>query len=161
MSTTQINSDISETELEREMRLDMASREQIESLKNQTRKFLTTVHRVMRMSCDHTNPEDIKARLVTLSEVLPSSSMAKATCIKIFHKKKLEITEAYLADPEKKKLGPQMVKDLAKDKCYDEIALLELCEDTTKGLAEQIGILRTLLSLYKEELAAKIVFNQK
>lgn len=134
--------------------------DRMDELKEKIRGFLNSVFKITSMPYDEGNHIVVEERLKDLSNILPSSSMAKAIAIKVFHKKKLEMMHHYLSDPETKKMGISIVKDLAKDSCYDELALLSLAEDTHQDLIEQIGAIRSVLSTHKAELMARVSFNQ-
>jgi hypothetical protein len=86
--------------------------------------------------------------------------MAKAISVKAYHKRKLEIMLEYLNEPEKKKLGVTIIKDLSKDHCYAELSLMTLADETHSDIREQIGALRSILSAHKAELEARIGNNQ-
>jgi hypothetical protein len=53
-----------------------------------------------------------------------------------------------------------MIKDLSKDGCYNELALMTLAEETHSDIVEQIGIFRSILSTHKAEIEAKIGYSQ-
>jgi len=142
------------------MEMDMKTSEETINLINQTRKFLVSVHHAITMGYDEGNYVIVGERLSLLANVLPSASMAKAIAVKAYHKKKLEVTIEYINNPEKKKLGMTMIKDLAKDHCYAELALMTLADETHSDIREQIGALRSILSAHKAEIEAKIGYNQ-
>jgi hypothetical protein len=52
-----------------------------------------------------------------------------------------------------------MIKDLAKDHCYAELALMTLADETHSDIREQIGALRSILSTHKAEIEARIGGN--
>jgi len=137
---------------------EMVEAESIISLRTQIKNFFETIDRVLATEYDQTNIEAVKGRLFDLANVLPSTTSASAMAKKLFHKRKLRITETLLADPDYKKLGTNMIKDLSKDKCYEEIELLEYSDNIHKTVLEQIGVLRSIVSLYKEELGSRVAF---
>lgn len=140
--------------------MEMSQSDEVKQLIDNTRRFLNVVHRALSEPFDEGNIVLVQERLQLLSNILPSSSMAKAISIKAFHKRKLELTTKYLNDPEAKKLGTQMIKDLAKDGAYNELALMTLAEETHSDIVEQIGIYRSILSTHKAEIEAKIGYSQ-
>lgn len=140
--------------------MEMATAEQTANLINQARRFLASVHASISSRYDEGNYVVVGERLNLLANVLPSSSMAKAIAIKAYHKKKLIVQLEYINDPDKKKLGMTMIKDLAKDHCYAEIGLMSLADETHSDIREQIGALRSILSAHKAELEARIGSNQ-
>ena len=142
------------------LEMEMSRSEEVTFLIDQVRKFLNVVHKVVSIHVDEGNMIMVNEKLSTLSQMLPSASMAKAIAIKAFHKRKLELTVKYLSDEATKKLGPQMIKDLAKDGCYNEFALLTLAEETHSDISEQIGVFRSILSTHKAELEARVGFSQ-
>ncbi len=142
------------------MEMEMKTSEETLHLINQTRKFLVSVHQAISMNYDEGNYVIVAERLSLLANVLPSSSMAKAIAVKAYHKKKLEMTMEYVNNPEKKKLGMTIIKDIVKDHCYAEIALMTLADETHSDIREQIGALRSILSAHKAEIEAKIGYNQ-
>ena len=137
---------------------EMAEAENIVSSRNEIRNFFETIDRVLSTDYDQTNIEAVKGRLFDLANLLPSTTSASALAKKLFHKRKLRITENLLADMEYKKLGTNMIKDLAKDKCYEEIELLGYADNIHKSVLEQIGVLRSIVSLYKEELGSRVAY---
>lgn len=142
------------------MDMEMSKSDEVKFLIDQVRRFLNIVHRALSEQIDEGNIVLVQERLQMLSNVLPSSSMAKAIAIKAFHKRKLELTVKYINDPEFKKLGTQMIKDLSKDGAYNELALMTLAEETHSDIVEQIGIFRSILSTHKAEIEAKIGYSQ-
>ena len=137
---------------------EMAEAENIVSTRNEIRNFFATINRVLSTEYDQTNIEAVKGRLFDLANILPSTTSASAMAKKLFHKRKLRITESLLADMEYKKLGTNMIKDLAKDKCHEEIELLDYADNIHKTVLEQIGVLRGIVSLYKEELGSRVAY---
>lgn len=142
------------------MEMDMKTSGETLNLIVQTRKFLVAVHHAISSNYDEGNYVAVGERLSMLANILPSSSMAKAIAIKAYHKKKLEVTSEYINNPEKKKIGMTMIKDLAKDHCYAELGLMTLADETHSDIREQIGALRSILSAHKAEIEAKIGYNQ-
>lgn len=142
------------------MEMDMKTSDEVNHLVNQTRKFLITVHQAISKNYDEGNYVIVAERLSLLANVLPSSSMAKAISVKAYHKKRLEVTSEYINNPEKKKLGMTLIKDIVKDHCYAELALMTLADETHSDIREQIGALRSILSAHKAEIEAKIGYNQ-
>ena len=140
--------------------MDMSRSEEVKMLIDHVRRFLNIVHRALSEPIDEGNIVMVQERLQILSNVLPSSSMAKAIAIKAFHKHKLELTIGYLNNPEMKKLGTQRIKDLSKDGCYNELALMTLADETHSDIVEQIGIFRSILSTHRAEIEAKIGYSQ-
>jgi len=139
-----------------EMNTDM----EVLSLITKAREFLMSVHASLKEPYDEGNHVIVGERLTLLANVLPSATMAKAISIKAFHKKKLEVMVGYLNDPEKKKLGTQMIKDIARDHCYSELALMTLADETHDDIKEQIGSLRSILAIHRAEIEARIGGNQ-
>lgn len=142
------------------MDMEMKTSDEVKILINKTREFLYAVHKALSINYDEGNHVIVAERLALLANALPSASMAKAISIKAFHKRKLEVMSEYLNDPDKKKLGTQMIKDIAKDHCYSELALMTLAEETHSDIGEQIGALRSILSTHKAEIEARIGGNQ-
>jgi hypothetical protein len=142
------------------LQMEMMTEEQTLNLLIQARKFLANVHTAISSRYDEGNYVVVGERLNLLANVLPSASMAKAIAIKAYHKRKLTMQLEYINDPEKKKLGMTMIKDLAKDHCYAEIGLMSLADETHSDIREQIGALRSILSAHKAELEARIGSNQ-
>lgn len=142
------------------MDMEMKTSDEVKILINKTREFLYAVHKALSIHYDEGNHVIVAERLALLANALPSASMAKAISIKAFHKRKLEVMSEYLNDPDKKKLGTQMIKDIAKDHCYSELALMTLAEETHSDIGEQIGALRSILSTHKAEIEARIGGNQ-
>ena len=103
--------------------MEMATAEQTANLINQARRFLASVHASISSRYDEGNYVVVGERLNLLANVLPSSSMAKAIAIKAYHKKKLIVQLEYINDPDKKKLGLTMIKDLAKDHAANGVAM--------------------------------------
>lgn len=140
--------------------MDMKTSTEVKHLITKVREFLIFTHRAISTSYDEGNHVVVGERLSLLAGALPSASMAKAIAIKAYHKKKLEMMMEYLNNPEKKKLGVTIIKDLAKDHCYAEIALMTLADETHGDIREQIGALRSILSTHKAEIEARIGGNQ-
>ena len=140
--------------------MEMKTSDEVRVLINKTREFLYTVHKGLVMPYDEGNHVIVAERLGLLANLLPSASMAKAISIKAYHKRKLEVMMEYLNDPVKKKLGTQIIKDMAKDHCYSELALMTLAEETHDDIREQIGALRSILSTHKAEIEARIGGHQ-
>jgi len=139
--------------------MEMKTSVEVRHLITKTREFLIVTHRAISMPYDEGNHVVVSERLSLLASALPSASMAKAIAIKAFHKRKLEIMLDYLNDPERKKLGAMIIKDLAKDHCYAELALMTLADETHSDIREQIGALRSILSTHKAEIEARIGGN--
>lgn len=140
--------------------MDMQTTDEVRSLISKTREFLMFTHKAISVSYDEGNHVIVSERLSLLANILPSASMAKAIAIKAYHKRKLEVMKEYLDNPEKKKLGVTIIKDLAKDHCYAELSLMSLAEETHNDIREQIGALRSILSTHKAEIEARIGGNQ-
>lgn len=140
--------------------MEMSKSEEVDFLIDKIRQFLNIVHKVCSNPIDEGNIVMVQEKLKQLSQMLPSASMAEAIAVKAFHKRKMELTVKYLNDPQTKKLGTQMIKDLAKDGCYNEFALLTLAHGTHSDLTDQIGIFRSILSAHKAELEARVGFSQ-
>ena len=140
--------------------MDMKTSAEVKHLISKTREFLIVTYRAISSPYDEGNHVIVAERLSLLANVLPSASMAKAIAIKAFHKRKLEVMMEYINDPDKKKLGTQIIKDLAKDHCYAELALMTLADETHSDIREQIGALRSILSTHKAEIEARIGGNQ-
>lgn len=140
--------------------MEMKTSAEVKHLITKVREFLIVTYRSISHPYDEGNHVVVGERLSLLANALPSASMAKAIAIKAFHKRKLEIMLEYLNDPEKKKLGAMMIKDLAKDHCYAELALMTLADETHSDIREQIGALRSILSTHKAEIEARIGGNQ-
>lgn len=133
-------------------RFDMLSKEQAEELKKKVRNFIAAALPILKKKYNEDDPKVLSTRLTSLSQLLPSLSVAGAISTKAYHKRKSEIVKSYLANPDTKKLGVSMIKDMAKDDCYDELALIEMTQGLRDDLKEEIGALRTQLSYYREEL---------
>lgn len=142
------------------LEMDMKTSAETTHLINQTRKFLISVHHAIATHYDEGNYVIVAERLSLLANTLPSASMAKAIAVKAYHKKKLEICLDYINNPDKRKIGMTMIKDLAKDHCYAEFALLTLADETHSDIREQIGALRSILSAHKAELEARVGYSQ-
>jgi hypothetical protein len=140
--------------------MEMRTSAEVKQLISKVREFLIFTHRAISSSYDEGNHVVVGERLSLLAGALPSASMAKAIAIKAYHKKKLETMLDYLNNPEKKKLGVTIIKDLAKDHCYAELALMTLADETHGDIREQIGALRSILSTHKAEIEARIGGNQ-
>ena len=140
--------------------MDMSTSQEVQHLLAKTREFLIFTHKAISVNYDEGNHIIVSERLSLLASVLPSASMAKAIAIKAYHKRKLEVMKEYLDNPEKKKLGVTIIKDLAKDHCYAELSLMSLAEETHSDIREQIGALRSILSTHKAEIEARIGGNQ-
>jgi hypothetical protein len=152
---------LSEAITKHQIRFEMLSQEQADKLKTDVRAFLAAVLMELKKKYNSDEPGDVSKRLTFLAQLLPTTSVANAIALKAYHKRKSEITKVALLDPDQKKLGVQMIKDMAKDDCYDEIALLEFTKDIRSDLTEEIGALRTQLSYYREELHLKVGKWQK
>lgn len=140
--------------------MEMKTSDEVKTLIAKTREFLYAVHKAISKPYDEGNHVIVAERLGLLANVLPSASMAKAIAVKAYHKRKLEVMLEYLNDPDKKKLGTLMIKDIAKDHCYSELALMTLAEETHSDIGEQIGALRSILSTHKAEIEARIGGHQ-
>ncbi len=138
---------------------DMTKSAEVTKHINQTRAFLSSVHKALSVKYDEGNMMAVEERLRLLCNALPSATMANSICIKAFHKRKLELTLQYLNDSSYNKIGTQMIKDIVKDSCGDEFALLNLSEGTHKDIETQIEALRSILSAHKAELNARVGYN--
>lgn len=138
---------------------EMVEAENIVATRNKIRSFFDTIDKVLHSDYDQTNMEAVKSRLFDLANVLPSTTTAASMAKRLFHQRKLRRTENLLGDPDYRKLGTNMIKDLAKDQCHEEIELLDYADNIHKSVLEQIGVLRSIISLYKEELGSRTAYT--
>lgn len=151
-----LGADITRKELE----FDMLSKAESDKLKKQVKDFISVAMVELKKKYDSDDPKKVSHRLTLLAQLLPSISVAGAISTKAYHKRKSELMNKHIANPETKKLGVLMIKDMAKDECYDEMALMELTKSVREDLKEEIGALRTQLSYYREELSLKLGKHQ-
>jgi hypothetical protein len=144
----------------KELAFDMLSKEASEKLKKQVKDFISVAMVELKKKYNSDDPKAVSKRLTLLAQLLPSISVAGAISTKAYYKRKSELMTQHVANPETKKLGVLMIKDMAKDQCYDEMALMELTKSVREDLKEEIGALRTQLSYYREELSLKLGKHQ-
>lgn len=116
--------------------------------------FIKKVDEVLAEAYQEDNIEAIKARLTQLGGLLPSATKATALALELLHKRKESVMVGMLNDENSKKWGTSIIKEIAKDRCAEELANLEEAKGLHEDIKEQIGALRTILSLHKEELAS-------
>lgn len=95
--------------------------------------------------------ESIKNKALKLSQLMGLSAETKASA-----KKLLLLKELIVLQKIDKELAPSVQARLLNAECYEEHAVLEYSDRLNAGIVHGLDVLRSAISLYKQEMASGI-----
>src|SRR5690625_2941318 len=120
----------------------------IEELKKKVRKDLAFIRGVLDQDIIDTDISSQQNKGYMLTQCVGLAAGSKAACKKILEQTKL----IKFAEHKSEKLSPSVMLEVIKMECADELALLEYADRINAGLSHSLDMIRTAISLYKEEL---------
>ncbi len=110
-------------------------------------RALNTIRAAIDRDVINVDIEDVKNKLIELTQFMGLSAEANASAKKILEQKELGVLLSM-----DKKLSPSVQIRLLKAQCFEESALYEYADRLNSSLVHGIDGLRTVISLYKSEL---------
>lgn len=94
----------------------------------------------------------VQEKAVNLTMLFGLSAETKASSKKILHTKELEVLKRIT----KEALPPSTMTHMLRAECFDELAMLEYADRLNAAITHSLDTLRSVISLYKQEIANSI-----
>jgi hypothetical protein len=115
---------------------------------SETKQALNAIRNVLDQDVSEVDISDVKTKLSKLSALMGLSAEAIASAKKHLHEKELEVFAAGKVES----MSPSIAKKYLEAKCKDEIAMYEYADRIGSAVTHCSESLRTIISLYKEEM---------
>lgn len=116
--------------------------------KKEISEALNAIRAVLDVDIIDVNIEEQQRKLLNLTQLIGLSAECKASARKLLHQRELQILIQY----ESKNLSPMVMNRYLTAECADEHATLEYSDRINSGVIHTCDSIRSVISLYKEEL---------
>lgn len=118
----------------------------------ETKKALNLIRELLDNNVMGADIDSVSNKLISLTQVMGLSAETMASAKKILHQK--EITVLQLINPE---LPASMQSKKLIAECFEEIALFTYSDRLNAAITHTCESLRTVISLYKQELQSSLI----
>lgn len=118
----------------------------------ETKKALNFIRELLDKDVMGADIDSVSNKLIALTQVTGLSAEAMASAKKILHQK--EITVMQVINPE---IPPSMQSKRLSAECFEEQALLTYADRLNSAITHTCEGLRTVISLYKQELQSSLI----
>lgn len=114
---------------------------------DETAKALNVIREALDADVIGADIDSVQNKLLKLTQLMGTSAEANASAKKLLSQKELEIMMSM-----DKKLAPSIQSKFLNAQCFEQEALLEYADRLNAGIVHACESLRTVISLYKEEM---------
>lgn len=118
----------------------------------ETKKALNFIRELLDKDVMGTDIDSVSGKLISLTQIMGLSAESIASARKILHQKEIVVMQLINTD-----LPASMQSKKLSAECFEEIALVTYADRLNAAITHNCESLRTVISLYKQELQSSLI----